>query len=83
MYFLKEKFEEFNTFKKFEEFNTFKKFKALVEKESAHNIKAMRSNKGGELTTIEFEEYSENHGIHWLLIVPYPPQQNGIIERKK
>ena len=31
-------------------FNTFKKFKALVEKQNGYDIKAMRSNKGGEFT---------------------------------
>lgn len=49
---------------KYEIFSTSKKLKALVEKESDHNIKAMSSNRGSEFKSNEFEEYYENHGIH-------------------
>ena len=40
VYFLKQKSEAFSTFKK---------FKVVVEKESGYEIKAMRSDRGGEL----------------------------------
>ena len=68
MYFLKEKSKVCSAFKK---------FKVLIEKESDHNIKAMRFDRGCEFTSKEFEEYCENHGIYSLLMVPYSPQQNG------
>ena len=58
--------------KKSEVFSAFKKFKALVEKESNHNIKALRSNKRSEFTSKEFEKYCENHGIHL-----YSPQKKS------
>ena len=57
--------------------SAFKKFKVLIEKERDHNIKAMRFDRGCEFTSIEFEEYCENHGIYSLLMVLYSPQQNG------
>lgn len=54
----------------------------LVENKSGYNIKATRSDRGGELTSKEFEEYYENYEIHWLLMVPYSPQWNEVIEKK-
>ena len=39
----------------FEVFSAFKKFKALVEKESGHNIRVMRFNRGSEFTSKEFK----------------------------
>ena len=74
VYFLKEKSKVFSAFKK---------FKALVEKESDHNIKVMRFDTGGEFTSKEFKQYCENHEICWPLTVPYTPQQNGVIGKKK
>ena len=73
VYFLKEKSEVFENFKK---------FKALVEKESGLPIKAMRSDRGGEFTSNEFNKYCEDHGIRRPLTVPRSPQQNGVAERK-
>ncbi|KAE8677835.1 hypothetical protein F3Y22_tig00111495pilonHSYRG00094 [Hibiscus syriacus] len=37
----------------------FKKFKEVVERESGRKIKAMRSNRGGEFTSREFQEFCE------------------------
>ena len=39
----------------FEVFSAFKKFKALVEKESGHNIRAMGFDRGGEFISKEFK----------------------------
>lgn len=64
MYFFKENFEVFNSFKK---------FKAHVKKESGLNMKVMRSNRESEFTSKEFEEYYKNHWINWPLMVPYFP----------
>ena len=57
VYFFKEKHEVFSVFKK---------FKAVDEKESDHNIKTMKSDKGGKFSSKEFEKYCENHGIRFL-----------------
>ncbi|KAH9687903.1 hypothetical protein KPL70_014941 [Citrus sinensis] len=63
-------------------FEAFKKFKAAVEKESGYQIKAMRSDRGGEFTSKEFLEFYEANGIRRPLIVPRSPQQNSVAERK-
>ncbi|KAH9670830.1 hypothetical protein KPL70_017126 [Citrus sinensis] len=73
VYFLKQKSEVFEAFKK---------FKAAVEKESEYQIKAMRSDRGGEFTSKEFLEFCEANGIQRPLTVPRSPQQNGVAERK-
>ncbi|KAM1744384.1 hypothetical protein ACFX11_011278 [Malus domestica] len=67
---------------KSEVFGAFKKFKAAVEKESGCKIKAMRSDRGGEFTSKEFQEFCEANGIRRPLTVPRSPQQNGVVERK-
>ncbi|XP_072076528.1 uncharacterized protein [Arachis hypogaea] len=68
--------------KKSKAFNAFKKFKALVEKESGYEIKALRTDRGGEFTSNEFKAFYENHGIQRPLTVPRSPQQNRVAERK-
>ncbi|KAJ7962054.1 Retrovirus-related Pol polyprotein from transposon TNT 1-94 [Quillaja saponaria] len=68
--------------KKSEAFEVFKKFKALVEKESGHVIKSLRSDRGGEFTSNEFNIFCETQGIRRPLTVPRTPQQNGVAERK-
>jgi len=73
LYFLK---------KKSEVFTTFKKFKAVVEKESGRQIKAMRTDRGGEFTSKEFQEFCEENGIRSPLTVPRSPQRNDVAERK-
>ncbi|KAK2980575.1 hypothetical protein RJ640_017437 [Escallonia rubra] len=73
VYFLKQKSEVFSTFKR---------FKALVEKQSGYQIKAMRSDRGGEFISKEFKAFCEENGIRRPLTIPYSPQQNGVVERK-
>jgi hypothetical protein len=48
---------------KYEAFEKFKAFKALVENEIDLKIKCLRSDRGGEFTSYELDEFSENHGI--------------------
>ncbi|KZV28520.1 hypothetical protein F511_15600 [Dorcoceras hygrometricum] len=67
---------------KSEAFDAFKKFKTLVEKESGYEIKALRTDRGGEFTSNEFNSFCELHGIRRPLTVPRSPQQNGVAERK-
>ena len=68
--------------KKSEAFATFKKFKALVEKQKGCNIKTIRSDRGGEYTSREFEEYCKNEGIQKQLTTGYTLQQNGVSQRR-
>ena len=73
VYFLKQKSEVFEVFKK---------FKATVERENGRKIKAMRTDRGGEFTSKEFQEFCEANGIRRPMTVPRSPQQNGVAERK-
>jgi transposase InsO family protein len=65
-----------------EVFSIFKKFKALVEKQSGHSIKVLRSDRGKEYTSSKFEKFCEEEGVERQLTVGYTPQQNGVSERK-
>ncbi|KAJ4754257.1 polyprotein [Rhynchospora pubera] len=65
-----------------ETFEHFKKFKAYAEKQSEKKLKVLRSDRGGEYQSIEFQKFCEAEGIHHELTVPYTPEQNGVAERK-
>ena len=69
--------------KKDQTFSKFCEFKALVEKESGKQVKALRSDNGGEDISNEFKNFCRKEGIRRELIVPHNPQQNGVVERKK
>ena len=60
----------------------FQEFKALVENQTGKKIKVLRSDNGGEYTSHAFDEFCRQEGINKQLIVPYTPQQNGVVERK-
>ena len=68
--------------KKSETFSKFCEFKALVEKESRKQVKALHSDNGGEYVSGEFKDFCRKEGIRRELIVPHNPQQNGVAERK-
>eukprot|EP00171_Calliarthron_tuberculosum_P005108 IDg5108t1 len=48
---------------------------------SRENIKALRSDGGGEYTSTEFKDYLDKNGIAQQFTVAYTPQQNGVAER--
>jgi len=73
IYFLAEKSETFAMFKV---------FKSFVEKESECDICCLRTDRGGEFTSKEFNVFCVNHGIKRQLTAAYTPQQNGVAERK-
>ncbi|KAI5314278.1 hypothetical protein L3X38_043454 [Prunus dulcis] len=60
----------------------FKKFKATVELQSGYKLKQLRSDRGGEYTSVEFERFCDNAGNERQLTTSYTPQQNGVAERK-
>ena len=66
---------------KSEVFERFKAWKALVENESDHKVKVLRSDNGGEYTSKAFEAFMREHGIAHQTSAPYTPQQNGVAER--
>ena len=49
-------------------------FKALVEKESRKQVKALRSENGGEFISGEFNDFCSAEGIQRELIAPHNPQ---------
>jgi len=67
---------------KSEAFNMFKCFKKLIEKETGMFIKCLRTDRGGEFNSEEFNEFCKQHGIQRQLTAAYTPQQNGVAERK-
>ena len=73
IYFLAEKSEAFLMFRT---------FKISVEKESGCAISCLRTDRGGEFTSIEFQIFCAEHGIKRQLTAAYTPQQNGVAERK-
>ena len=49
---------------------------------SGKQIKVLRSDRGKEYTSCEFDKFCEDEGIERQLTVAYTPQQNGVSERK-
>lgn len=73
VYFLKQKFEVFENFLD---------FKAFAKRQSRKFIKILRTDNGGEYVNNKFEQFCASEGINMQHIVPYSPQQNGVIECK-
>ncbi|KAH9323855.1 hypothetical protein KI387_018494, partial [Taxus chinensis] len=63
--------------KNLEALDRFKKFKALVENEKNKKIKCLRSERGEELWSNEFDEFCEENGIRRQFSSTRTPQQNG------
>jgi transposase InsO family protein len=60
----------------------FQEFKAQVENLTGRRIKVLRLDNGGEYTSRDFSDFCIEAGIKREYIVPYNPQQNGVVERK-
>ncbi|KAL2230516.1 UNVERIFIED_CONTAM: hypothetical protein Sindi_1646000 [Sesamum indicum] len=45
-------------------------------------MKALRSDCGGEFTSMEFNHFCETNGIHCPMMFPGLPQQNGVTARR-
>ncbi|URE42102.1 Retrotransposon protein [Musa troglodytarum] len=63
-------------------FNAFKAYKAEVENQLGKKIKVLRSDRGGEYFSSEFNMFCEQHGIIHECSAPRTPEQNGLAERK-
>ncbi|CAL9016699.1 unnamed protein product [Prunus brigantina] len=59
-----------------------RKYKSRIEKESGSTIKCLRTDRGGEFTSLEFTNFCSENGIRRQLTAAYTPQQNGVAERK-
>ena len=62
--------------------NVFKKFKAFVELQNRYKLKKLRSDRSGEYTSNEFQEFYVKQGMERQLTIAYAPQQNGVAERR-
>ena len=65
-----------------EAFVRFKNFKTSIEQQAETPIKGLRTDRGGEFTSSEFNIFCEENGIQRHLTAPYSPQQNGVVERR-
>jgi transposase InsO family protein len=68
--------------KKSDCFSKFVAWKYLVEKQTGKQVKALRSDNGGEFVSTQFKELCKREGIHRKYTTPYTPQQNGVVERR-
>jgi hypothetical protein len=59
----------------------FKIFKSMVENESDHRMKTLRTEGGGEYCSNEFDSFLRHCGINREKTPPYTPERNGVAER--
>jgi transposase InsO family protein len=59
-----------------------KDIQARADGESGLKLKALRTDRGGKFTMIEFADYCAAEGVHHQHMVPYSPQQNNVVERQ-
>ena len=58
-----------------------KKLKTRAEAESGKKLRVLRTDRGGEFTSVEFATYYADQGMGQHHTMPYSPQQNGMVER--
>ena len=58
-----------------------KKFKTHAEAESGKKLRVLRTDRGGEFTSVKFAMYCADQGMERHHTMPYSPQQNGVVER--
>ena len=59
-----------------------KQFATMAENLSENRVGTLRSDRGGEYMSSEFNVYLAERGIKHQCTVSYTPQQNGVAERK-
>ena len=59
-----------------------KSFQTSVEVEIGRKLCVLRTDNGGEFTSIEFKEYCAGCGVHHHFSAPYSLQQNGVVEHR-
>ncbi|WVZ71925.1 hypothetical protein U9M48_020454 [Paspalum notatum var. saurae] len=60
-----------------------KHFQAKVEAETGNKLKVLRTDRGGEFTSVEFGRYCADEGVERHLTAPYSPQQNGVVVERR
>ncbi|XP_058784891.1 uncharacterized protein LOC131659762 [Vicia villosa] len=68
--------------RKDEVFDVFKRFKSMAERQCGRKLKVLKTDGGGEYTSVAFGKNCDDEGIVREVVPPYTPQQNGIAERK-
>ena len=63
---------------KFYVYLLFKWYLSRVEKETGKSLKCLRSDRGGELISHEFNTFCNENGIKRQMLAPRNPPQNGI-----
>lgn len=88
VYMIRRKSETFHCFKKYHSYaqlhtgNSVSLVNVIYRsKKTQAQLKALRTDNGGEYISNEFKEYLSSHGISHQLTVAYTPQQNGVAER--
>lgn len=56
--------------------------KSMVDMQSAHKLKVLKTNGRGECVSKGFERLCEKEGSVHEVVPAYTPQQNGVSERK-
>ncbi|WVZ58992.1 hypothetical protein U9M48_009202 [Paspalum notatum var. saurae] len=59
-----------------------KEIKARAKAETGKKLRVLRTDRGGEFTSLEFGQYCVEVGVGRHLSAPHSPQQNGVVERK-
>ena len=67
--------------RKSDQITAFKQYKAWAETQTGKKIKCLRSDRGGEYMSAEFEKLLRDSGIEHDRTIPDSPQQNGRAER--
>ena len=67
---------------KLEAFENFKWYLARVEKEIGKRLKCLRSDRGGEFISNEFNKFCIERGIKRQVSTLGTPKKNGIAERR-
>ena len=62
--------------------NEFQIYKAEAENQQDKKIKILRSDRGGEYTSLALTQFCQEHEIIHEVTAPYSPQSNGVTERK-
>lgn len=67
--------------KKSDAFEQFKFFKNMIELQTHHSIRKIRSNRGEKLLSSQFIQLWNEVGIQQQLANMDPPEQNGVVEQ--
>lgn len=66
---------------KSEAISVFDEYKIKVENQLGRTMKVLGTDRGGEYTSNEFDEYCKKNSIQHQLTMAYMPQQNGVAKR--